>query len=175
MNICLIATDGSDHAEYALEIASTLSRPHQTALIVVHVVSNEEPPASVKHGVEVEFGNELENRLSNFPRLDKTPGASSDASMIMSQHGEVSQVINSIYGEQLLKKAELQLRSQGHESVTTILLEGDPAEKLIDAAREHKADLVLLGCRGLGRMKRLIGSVSQEVAHELDCHVIMVK
>lgn len=171
----MVATDGSMHAEHALDIASSLAHSNQLKLIVVHVVGNEEPAPGVKKDVEVEFGPELRQRLSSnleiYRNLTQTP----ESSEIVTHHREVSQVINTIYGEQVLKRSEDQLRENGHESVTTLLLNGDPAEQLVAQAEKQQADMVVLGCRGLGRVKLLFGSVSQQVVHELDCRVVLVK
>jgi nucleotide-binding universal stress UspA family protein len=53
---------------------------------------------------------------------------------------------------------------------------GLPAEQIIAAARQDKADLVVIGARGLGAIKRLLlGSVSERVLHRADCPVLVVK
>ena len=65
MDICMVATDGSVHAERALEIASSLAHADQLKLIVVHVVGNDEPTPGVKEDIQVEFGRELRQRLSS--------------------------------------------------------------------------------------------------------------
>jgi nucleotide-binding universal stress UspA family protein len=48
--------------------------------------------------------------------------------------------------------------------VTKHLVTGSPAEQIVALAEQHKADLILLGTRGLGPIKeRLIGSVAHRV------------
>jgi len=175
MNTCLVATDGSDHADHALEIASALALSHKCEIIVVHIINGDKAFSSMMEGIQVEFGDELEKRLSSVSRIDKDFQQMLGSSAMLSQHREISHVINTIYGEELLKRVEHQLYAQGHETVNTLLLEGDPAEQLIKHAIKHKAELVVLGCRGLGRIKGLFGSVSQQVAHELECRVVLVK
>ncbi|NND92957.1 MAG: universal stress protein [Granulosicoccus sp.] len=175
MSVCMVATDGSQHADHALTIASSLAKTDNSKLILVHVVSHDEPPTSVSEGMQVEFGRELETRLSSSSEIYKNLGQMPDYGVIQSQHAEISRVMNTIYGEQLLKHAKDKLRELGHESVESLLLEGDPADQLVAQAREHRADMVVMGCRGLGRLKSLFGSVSQQVAHELDCRVVLVK
>ena len=58
--------------------------------------------------------------------------------------------------------------------VKTLLREGDPAQQIIDVANSSGVDLIALGSRGLGRLKRfLLGSVSSNVAKYADCSVLI--
>ncbi len=52
---------------------------------------------------------------------------------------------------------------------------GDPAETIIGAARREKADMLVVGRRGRGRLSGLLlGSVSQKLASLAPCTVIVV-
>ncbi|KAL3642788.1 hypothetical protein CASFOL_013603 [Castilleja foliolosa] len=58
----------------------------------------------------------------------------------------------------------------------TLILQGDPKDKICQAAEELHADLVVVGSRGLGAIKRaLLGSVSNYCAHHVHCPVLIVK
>ena len=57
-------------------------------------------------------------------------------------------------------------------SVRVIAAEADPVGTLVDASRE--ADLLVVGSRGLRGLKAL-GSVSERVAHEAACSVLVVR
>lgn len=53
---------------------------------------------------------------------------------------------------------------------------GDPADEILKAAKQFEADLIVMGARSLGPVKRLVlGSVSTKVMHESDCDVLIVK
>lgn len=53
---------------------------------------------------------------------------------------------------------------------------GDPADEILRAARHVEADLIVMGARSLGSVKRLVlGSVSTKVMHESECDVLIVK
>lgn len=53
---------------------------------------------------------------------------------------------------------------------------GSPASKIIEIAEQEKADLIVLGSRGLGGVGRfLLGSVSDRVLHHAHCSVLIVK
>ena len=52
---------------------------------------------------------------------------------------------------------------------------GDPASAIADLAERHGVDLVVVGSRGLGPVKRLLGqSVSQAVSRRVRCDVLIV-
>jgi nucleotide-binding universal stress UspA family protein len=61
-------------------------------------------------------------------------------------------------------------------TIETGVAEGDPRAEIVRQADEWKADLVVLGARGLGGIKRfLLGSVSDAVARHARCPVLVVK
>src|SRR5262249_53840277 len=60
-------------------------------------------------------------------------------------------------------------------SVTTQLLDGDPARCILKCAREHDHDVIVMGSRGRGRMSAaLLGSVSNHVMHDAEVPVIVI-
>ncbi len=60
-------------------------------------------------------------------------------------------------------------------SVTTRLLDGDPARELLRAASDGDHDVLVMGSRGRGRMTAaLLGSVSNRVMHDADIPVIVI-
>ena len=60
--------------------------------------------------------------------------------------------------------------------VVHFLLEGDPAEVILDAAGRHEADLIVLGTHGRSGVGRLLlGSVAEQVLRRATCPVLTVK
>jgi len=58
----------------------------------------------------------------------------------------------------------------------TVLKEGSPARKIIEAAAEQEADLIVLGNRGTGGVATwLLGSVSRQVTDSCTAPVLVVK
>lgn len=52
---------------------------------------------------------------------------------------------------------------------------GDPAEAIVELAEARGADLIVVGSRSIGAIKRLLGqSVSDAVAHQARCDVLIV-
>jgi nucleotide-binding universal stress UspA family protein len=55
-------------------------------------------------------------------------------------------------------------------------LRGDAAELIIEKVSEYKADVLMMGSRGIGMLKRaFIGSVSDYCLHHSNCPVLIVK
>ena len=60
--------------------------------------------------------------------------------------------------------------------VETRLAEGRPASVIVEEAREFRADLIIVGSRGLGRLRSmLLGSVSAEVVDHAPCPVLVAR
>ncbi|KAL1545610.1 universal stress protein PHOS34-like [Salvia divinorum] len=58
----------------------------------------------------------------------------------------------------------------------TLILQGDAKDKICEAAEELHVDLLVIGSRGLGTIKRaLLGSVSNYCVHHVNCPVLVVK
>jgi nucleotide-binding universal stress UspA family protein len=56
------------------------------------------------------------------------------------------------------------------------IIEGSPAEAIIEVANSSKSDLIVMGSRGLGRLAGLLlGSTSQKVASHAPCPVLIVR
>jgi len=81
----------------------------------------------------------------------------------------------------LMGDAGKQIRRQVDEqpddiSITTIVVSGHPAPKILKQLREGNHDLLVMGTRGLGRVgSALLGSVSQAVLHEAEVPVLVVR
>jgi nucleotide-binding universal stress UspA family protein len=56
----------------------------------------------------------------------------------------------------------------------SILLDGNPAERLAALARERDADEIVVGSRGLGRFSAALGSVSHALISQADHPVVVV-
>jgi len=60
--------------------------------------------------------------------------------------------------------------------VKTLVIEGDPRVEIVRAAEDLRADMLALGARGVGRLKRLlVGSTSLAAARYAPCPVAIVR
>jgi nucleotide-binding universal stress UspA family protein len=61
-------------------------------------------------------------------------------------------------------------------TVQTHAREGDPADAILDVAEEVKADLIVVGNKGMTGAKRfLLGSVPNKISHHAPCGVYIVR
>jgi len=54
------------------------------------------------------------------------------------------------------------------------LIAGPPAKSIADVAKIRGADEIVIGTRGFGRMRALLGSVAHELIHLADCPVTVI-
>ena len=78
-------------------------------------------------------------------------------------------------GKTILTQGEEKVKAQGLP-VEARLRQGVPAEELLRAAADEKADLMVLGSRGLSQVRAfLLGSVSDKVSHHAKCPILIVR
>lgn len=75
--------------------------------------------------------------------------------------------------EEVLERAAGQVRGAGAK-VETHACPGGAAEAIIEVAEGQRADLVVVGSRGMTGARRLLGSVPNNVAHHAPCSVLIV-
>src|SRR5262245_65511201 len=74
-----------------------------------------------------------------------------------------------VVGEALASAEALDVDAEGE------IMEGEPAEQIVDLARARSADLIVVGSRALGPFaSTLFGSVSRGVVHGADRPVLVV-
>ena len=60
-------------------------------------------------------------------------------------------------------------------SIETVHLKGDPAHQILDYAKDHGQELIIIGSRGLSGVKGvMLGSVSHKVSQLSSCPVLIV-
>ncbi len=75
----------------------------------------------------------------------------------------------------VLDAAAAEAKEAGIE-VQTHPVEGDPADAILNVAEEVKADLIVVGNKGMtGARRYLLGSVPNNVSHHAPCSVIIVR
>jgi nucleotide-binding universal stress UspA family protein len=76
----------------------------------------------------------------------------------------------------LLERARSEAESVGVQRVETFARQGDAADAILDVAEEQRADLIVVGNRGMTGAKRfLLGSVPNKVSHHAPCSVLIVR
>jgi nucleotide-binding universal stress UspA family protein len=72
-----------------------------------------------------------------------------------------------------MRALDLFLSEELHDvRVKRVLLEGDPAQKIVDYAHSQHTDLIIMPTHGYGLFRRLLlGSITSKVLHDADCAV----
>ena len=66
------------------------------------------------------------------------------------------------------------LADESGVKVTVHVRAGTAADVLLDVAAEVKADLLIVGNRGMSGARRMLGSVPNTISHHADCAVMIV-
>ncbi|XP_044504288.1 universal stress protein A-like protein [Mangifera indica] len=149
-----IGMDYSPHSKSALRWAAENLVDAGDRIILIHV----QPPTAdhTRKQLFVDTGSPLvpleEFREINFSRQY---GLTCDAEVL-----EILDMLSRVKGVKVVAKVYW----------------GDPREQLCSAVEDLKLDSLVVGCRGLGVLKRLlIGSVSNHVVMNASCPVTVVK
>ncbi|HLX47735.1 MAG TPA: universal stress protein [Streptosporangiaceae bacterium] len=88
---------------------------------------------------------------------------------------EAYQVVGTAPAEETLRTAAERAATRGARSVERVAVEGEPVKSLIGVLGEYRADLLVVGNRGLNTLAgRLLGSVPSDVSRRAPCDVLIV-
>jgi len=146
----MIAVDGSEFAEWSVQMLEAVASRPPDSVTLVHVVDS----ASLKSAAR------------------KQAAVSKQAIAAMTKAGD--QILRRF--ESLAKIALKQATTKPRTAIDTILAHGRVADTITKLAKQKKADLLVLGSRGLSDAEHyLLGSVSRKVSALAACPVLVVK
>ncbi|MCR9113897.1 MAG: universal stress protein [Rhodobacteraceae bacterium] len=169
-----VATDGSQTATKAIDMAGTLAAKLGVPLTIGHVLQFGQSSAELARLADVE---KLVEHVSRETKVDfqVLTGGSGDI-LARTRPGDDSVRVVTAVGDEILRRAATQAREQGAETVSTTSTDGDVADGIMDMAQKAGADMIVVGHRGLGRMKTaLLGSVAHKVVQHAPCTVVSVR
>lgn len=170
----LLAYDGSDNGRRAVDVAAELSSKIKADLYIVHVLMHGRPTKELMHLAEVEhLVAQAQKSLPSPVAADSV--LSYDLLAQTEPDGQSARVISAM-GDLLISYAKGSCQKQGAKVVKTLVRDGDYADEILDAADELGVDLIVVGSRGLGKVRgAILGSVSQKVLHHAKQTVVAVK
>jgi len=172
----VLAHDGSDHADKALDLAITLAKATGSELEIVNVLANQSLTQDELTLAETEYGTAIERGLGDLKLVPLGGAQWVGTAALLQTRPELGPTVHRVLGEQIVRQAAATATTKGVTGVTTAVESGDPASAIVRRAHEGKADLVVLGSRGLGNIKGLLlGSVSNKVISMAECSVVTVK
>ncbi|XP_061187785.1 universal stress protein in QAH/OAS sulfhydrylase 3'region-like [Saccostrea echinata] len=76
----------------------------------------------------------------------------------------------------LENKYQEKIKAAGIKSSKFVTKQGGPGEAIVAVADKEKANMIVTGCRGMGKIRRtLLGSVSDYVIHHSHCPVLVCR
>ena len=156
----LAPTDFSESAREALEVAWREAELHQASLKLVHVLQHH-PHTEVTYL----RGNPEDRRglATEFGALP-TPG------------GQDAAILRRDYVEEALTQLRDLIPRSLRDRSTVDVASGDPAEAIVQVAREHGIDLIVMSTHGrTGLAHVLMGSVAEKVVRHAPCPVLVTR
>ncbi len=142
----LVATDASAPANRAIDIAADMAAKYESSLIILHVVRHMQLPSELQRMAQVE--------------------------KIAAREADILKFV----ADKILDDAKKRAKKKGVTDVRTTVGEGDPATAIIRQAKRRNVDLIVMGTRGLGKVKEMfLGSVSRKVCNLSDNNCLTVR
>ena len=146
IKIMLVATDGSNHSQKAVALASEIAAALKAKIIILSVVKQQDLPAE----------------FTQYANAEHISGATPD-------------ILKKIAGEQIAN-AENAAKLKGVTDISGEVEEGPIARTIVARAKHHNADMIVIGSRGMGSVDATLrGGVSHRVEILAKCPVLTVK
>ena len=151
LKLILVATDASAGSNRALKMAVQIAGQYNAELLIVHVIRDMQIPFEIKEIPELEY-----NQFESF-------------------NDTREQIMRKI-AETILRTAKQTAQEAGAEKVETAIGTGDPATGILDFAKRREVDMIVVGTRGLGKLKgAVLGSVSRKVVNNAEATCLVVR
>jgi len=142
----LVATDGSAAANRAVDLAADMAAKYECSLSILNVVRDMQLPPELLKMAKVEMLSLRDADILKF------------------------------LAEKVLTNAAERAKKKGAKRVRTTVGEGDPATVIIKHAKRRNIDIIIMGTRGLGKVKEtFLGSVSRKVCNLSQLNCLTVK
>jgi nucleotide-binding universal stress UspA family protein len=169
----LVPTDGSEHANKAVDLAADLAGKYDGRMVILHILLRHSSAVELR-----EIAQELGAPDALLRRLAKVEDAYAETAM--AAYGPVPLMVPDKVlievGELIAEAAEKRAKAKGAKDFTIRVTDGVPAEVILKAADHEGADAIVMGSRGLGNLTgMLMGSVSHKVANHAEATCIAVK
>ena len=174
INTILVPTDGSVHAVKAITFASDIASKYGARVVLFHSLLFGSSSSEILKLVEA--GQLSEETLDGLKQRAALQASIRSTALFDSNNIPPAVEDLECVGKELLESGERIAREHGAETVSRILTNGEPINCILKAMDDEKADLIVMGSRGLGNLEgMLVGSVSHKVSHLAECTVVTVK
>ena len=170
----LVATDGSPAGQRALDCAALLSAKLGRGLSIVHVQLHGRPSAELTRLAETEH---LLDHLQRQESFSARAQAESLGAFYAASQNEIERVlVIAAIGDEILARARSAAEAAGAQDIRSHNAAGDYADEILELAEVEEAGMIVLGRRGLGRLREIVlGSVTQKILHATDRTIVVVQ
>jgi nucleotide-binding universal stress UspA family protein len=164
----VVPVDGSQHSVKAVELASDLASKYDADITLLHVLLRGHMPEGLKKAMEIEVGKRKSSVDPVYlPNIILARNKKEDQLTIE----ELTYI-----GKYVLTSVAAICRDKGVSDVDMRVEEGDPAKVIIQIAEDTRADMIVMGNRGLSDFQgMLFGSVSHKVSQLAKCTCVTVR
>jgi len=169
----LIPVDGSVHARKAALVGAAIAAKFDARVILLHVLLRNISLAKI---YELARTQKVPSDL--LEKFKPIAPALYDFGLTVSA-GVVNPVASTELlieiGRRILEMEKDVIEGQGVKNVDLVMEDDDAANKVLEIAKNEKADFIVMGRRGLGALEgTLLGSVSTKVSHLAQATVVSV-
>ena len=171
----LAPTDGSEHASKAVDLAADIAAKYNARMVILHALLRHNSATEIKAlSDEFSIPGPLMEKLQELEDSFLDVAASTyDAVPIAIP---VPEAVLTDIGEIIAAKAKKLAEDKGVKDVAVKIIDASPTESILAAAKHEKADMIVMGSRGLSNFGGLLmGSVSHKVSHLATCTCVTVK
>ena len=140
----LIAVDGSQASNAALEIACGLADKYEAALGLVTVVEPEAVSDDLIHVAQIEGVIPGNATYSSMYAAEYGPYTSSPSYQNTTRSDKALRLANMI-AETTAAKAHAYSAEKPFKAIKTFVADGEPAKAILQCAEENKADIIIMG------------------------------
>ena len=169
----LVPTDGSDHANKAIDLAADLAQKFKAKIVLLHVLLNHTSVSElIKLCDELNAPDDLKNKLKEIEDVVLNTAAVAYGPVPIPVPVNILEEVGSLIVDNAKQLAE----AKGVKNIEAHLRDGEPADLILAAAEHENPEAIVTGSRGLGHISgMLMGSISHKVNHLSDCTCITVK
>ncbi len=175
MKMILLPVDGSEHAAKAAGIAGDLAAVHDASVVVLYVHNHQSLTPEQLHMAEVE--HIVPEGAEELPWVANMPAELAAVLHDVQVAGRARDVVNFL-AKKIVSRARDVLTGHGVKSdrIRFVVKNGDPAERIVETAKDLGADTIVMGSRGMTSLASMVfGSVSRKVMHQAPCTVVAVR
>ena len=159
----LYATDLSESAVHSFSYAASLANMYGAGITILHVLAEFPGEEFITNMIDTDTWEEIKNRHYSEAR-DQLIGKKRD-------HVAIREVLKAFSDE-----AKADGEDQSFVTDEILIKNGDPAEIIVQTAKEQKFDLIVMGTHGHGAITDvLIGSTAKRVVRHSTIPVLVIR